>query len=195
MSKPLAGTQTEKNLAASFAGESMARNRYTFFSSIAKKQGYEQIGAFFLESAENEREHAKRFLKFLKAGASPGIKIELEIPSFSVGSTLENLRFSAEGEHGEHSAAYPEFAAVADQEGFPDIAAAYRAIAEVEAAHERRYRILAQQVETGTVFKRDREVTWKCRNCGYTVKALEAPKECPACGHAQGWYEVQEVLE
>jgi rubrerythrin len=195
MAGSLAGTQTERNLAASFAGESMARNRYTFFASIARKQGYEQIGAFFLESAENEREHAKRFLKFLRAGASPGIRVELEVPSFSVGSTLENLRFAAEGERGEHSAAYPAFAAVADQEGFAEIAATYRAIADVEAAHERRYRILAQQVETGTVFKRDREVTWKCRNCGYTVKALEAPSECPACGHSRAWYEVQEVLE
>jgi rubrerythrin len=194
MAKSLAGTKTEKNLAASFAGESMARNRYTFFSSKAKKQGYEQISALFLESAENEREHAKRFLKYLKGG-SPSVPITVEVPTHTIGSTLENLQFAASGEHDEATAAYPTFAAEAEQEGFAEIAATFRAIAEIEAAHEARYAVLAKQVETGTVFKRDREVTWKCRNCGYIQKGFEAPKECPACGHGQGFYEVQEVLE
>jgi rubrerythrin len=194
MATPLAGSQTEKNLAASFAGESMARNRYTFFSSVAKKQGFEQVAAIFLESAENEREHAKRFLKYLKGG-SPAVKIELEIPSFAKGSTLDNLKFAAGGEHDEATEAYPKFAAQAEQEGFPEIAATFRAIAEVEAAHEARYRILARQVETGTVFKREREVVWKCRNCGYVSRGLEPPEECPACGHERAFYEIQEVLE
>ena len=188
------GSRTEKNLATAFAGESMARTRYTFFASKAKKDGYEQISEVFLESAENEREHAKRFLKLMNGDGSP-VPVQLGIPSYGVGTTLENLKFAASGEHEEHTDIYPKFAKIADEEGFKEIAAVFRAISEVEKAHEHRYRILAHQVETGTVFKRSREVTWKCRNCGYVFKGREAPKECPACGHPQSFFEMQEVLE
>jgi rubrerythrin len=194
MAKSLAGTRTEKNLAAAFAGESMARNRYTFFASAAKKEGYEGIAAIFLETAENEREHAKTFLKFL-TGASPAVQIQIAVPSFTIGSTLENLQFAAAGEREERSVVYPQCAEVAQKEGFPGIAEAFRAIATVEAAHERRYGILIKQVEAGTVFKRERAVSWKCRNCGYIHSGREAPAKCPACGHERGWYEIQEVLE
>ena len=194
MSVPLKGSRTEKNLAMAFAGESMARNRYTFFASVAKKQGYEQIGAIFLETAENEREHAKRFLKLMKGDGSP-VHVQFSVPAISIGKTLENLKAAADGELEEHSQLYPHMAAIAEQEGFDEIARVFRAIADVERHHEQRFRILARQVETGTVFKRDREVNWKCRNCGYVFRGTEAPKECPACGHEQGWYEIQEVLE
>ena len=190
----LKGSRTEKNLAIAFAGESMARNRYTFFASVAKKQGYEQIAAIFLETAENEREHAKRFLKTLKGTGAP-IHVQCEIPGSFIGSTLENLRQAANGEKSEHSQEYPRMAEVAEQEGFPEIADLFRKIASVELEHEKRFNILAHQVETGTVFKRDREVEWKCRNCGYVFRGFEAPAECPACGHKQGFYEIKEVLE
>lgn len=191
----LKGSRTAVNLATAFAGESMARNRYTFFSSIAKKQGYEQIGAIFLETAENEKEHAKRFLKLIKGMEGEPLPITFQVPSYTVGSTLENLKFAANGELEEHSIGYPKMAQIADEEGFKEIATVFRAIAEVEKAHEDRFRILAKQVEEGTVFKRNRAVTWKCRNCGYIFKGTEAPQECPSCGHAQSFFEVQEVLE
>jgi rubrerythrin len=194
MAKALAGTRTEKNLAAAFAGESMARNRYTFFASAAKKEGFESISAIFLETAENEKEHAKTFLKFL-AGGSATVQIQLAVPSFTIGKTIDNLKFAANGEHEERATAYPGFATVAQQEGFPAVAEAFKAIALVEAAHERRFTVLIRQVETGTVFKRDRVVSWKCRNCGYIHSGREAPAKCPACGHAQSFYELQEVLE
>lgn len=194
MSVPLKGSRTEKNLAHAFAGESMARNRYTFYASVAKKQGYEQIAAIFLETAENEREHAKRFLKLMKGDGS-AVHVQFAVPAFSIQKTLENLKAAADGELEEHSALYPHMAAIAEQEGFDDIAKVFRNIASVEREHEMRYRILAKQVEEGTVFKRDREVAWKCRNCGYVFRGFEAPEECPACGHPQSFYEIQEVLE
>ena len=194
MSKKLAGTKTEVNLATSFAGESMARMRYTFFSTKAKKEGYEQISEIFLESAENEREHAKRFLKYLDNNGS-NIKISVEIPNYTVRSTLENLRFAAAGEHGEHTGCYPQFAKIADEEGFPEIAKTFRLVAEVEQQHEARYKLLADQLESGKLFKRTKETLWKCRNCGYVFKGLEAPAECPLCGHKQGFFQIKEVLE
>jgi rubrerythrin len=194
MAKSLAGTRTEKNLASAFAGESMARNRYTFFASAAKKEGYEQIAAIFLETADNEKEHAKTFLKFLNGG-SPTVTIQVGIATFTIGSTLENLKFAANGEREERTSLYPQFATVAQQEGFTAIASVFKAIAQVEASHERRYSILAKQVETKTVFRRDRVVSWKCRNCGYIHSGREAPAKCPACGNDQAWYELQEQLE
>lgn len=129
------------------------------------------------------------------SGDGTPVKIDFGVPSYAIGKTLDNLKFAADGEKDEHTNGYPEMARVADEEGFPEIAAVFRAIAEVEKAHETRYRILARQLETGTIFKRDREVNWKCRNCGYIFKGKEAPAECPACGHEQGWYEMQEALE
>jgi rubrerythrin len=194
MAKSLAGTRTEKNLAAAFAGESMARNRYTFFASAAKSEGFESIAAIFHETADNEKEHAKTFLHFL-AGGSPTVQIQLAIPSFTIGTTLENVKFAASGEHEERATAYPGFATVAQQEGFTAITDAFKAIALVEAAHERRFTVLIRQVETGTVFKRDHAVSWKCRNCGYIHNGREAPVKCPACWHAQSFYELPEVLE
>ena len=191
---PMKGSRTEKNLAAAYAGESIARNKYTYFSSKAKKEGYEQIAALFLETAENEKEHAKKFLKLMKGDGSQ-VHIQCQVPGFAIKSTLQNLKSSAEGELEEHSQLYPHWAAIADQEGFTKVAETFRVIAMVEREHEQRFRILAQQVETGTVFKRTREVNWKCRNCGYVVSGLEAPAECPVCGHPQSFYEIQEVLE
>jgi rubrerythrin len=190
----LKGSRTEKNLAIAFAGECMARNRYTYFASTAKKQGYEQIAAIFIETAENEREHAKRFLKLMAGDGAP-VHVQCAVPGIAIKKTADNLRAAAEGEYEEHSQSYPHMAAIAEQEGFDEIAKAFRAIACVEREHEQRFRILLRQVEEGTVFKRDREVAWKCRNCGYVHRGLEAPTECPACGHEQGWYEIKEVLE
>ena len=191
---PLKGSRTEKNLAAAFAGECMARNRYTYFASKAKKQGYEQIAALFLETAENEREHAKMFLKLMKSDGSH-IPIRTTVMAVSINSTLENLRAAASGEKEEHETLYPHFADVAKQEGFDEIAQTFLNISLVEAEHEKRFNILAQKVESGTVFKRNKVTRWKCRNCGYVHEGLEAPAECPACGHPQGFYEIKEVLE
>jgi rubrerythrin len=188
------GSRTEKNLAIAFAGECMARTRYTFFASAAKKEGYEQIAAIFLETAENEREHAKTFLKMMKPDGSH-VNVQCAIPAIPIGTTAANLRYAAEGELEEHLKSYPHMAAVAEQEGFPEIGKAFRTIACVERAHEERFRLLLHQVETGTVFKRTREVVWKCRNCGYLHRGMEAPARCPACGHERGWYEMKEVLE
>lgn len=194
MSIPLKGSRTEKNLAAAFAGECMARTRYTFFSSKAKKQGYEQISAIFLETAENEKEHGKIFLKFLQE-ANSEIHVQMTIPSFTIGTTLENLKFAAGSESEEWNKTYPHMADIAEEEGFTEIAAKFRLIAQVEKEHEARYALLAQQVETGTVWKKNRVVQWKCRNCGYTTEATEAPAECPVCGHKQAFMEIKEVLE
>lgn len=190
----LKGTQTEKNLAAAFAGESMARNRYTYFASVAKKQGYEQIAAIFMETAENEREHAKKFLK-LMASDGHGVEIAATVPAIKIGKTMENLRYAAEGEHEEWTVGYKEAAIIADKEGFKEIANTFRNIALVEKAHEERFLLLLKHLERGTLFKRERAVMWKCRNCGFIVKAKEAPIECPACGHPQGFYEIREILE
>ncbi|EAY22419.1 rubrerythrin, putative [Trichomonas vaginalis G3] len=194
MSIPIKGSRTEKNLAIAFAGESMARTRYTFFASKAKKQGFEQISAIFLETAENEREHGKIFLKFLKE-ANPEVHVQMTIPSYTIGTTLENLKYAAHGENEEWTKTYPHMADIAEEEGFTEIANKFRLIAQVEKEHEARFALLAQQVETGTVWKKTRVVQWKCRNCGYTTEAIEAPKECPVCGHTQSFMEIKEVLE
>lgn len=194
MTISLKGSRTEKNLAAAFAGECMARNRYTYFAKKARKQGYEQIAALFLETAENELEHSKIFLKLMNSDGTP-VPIRTTVSAVSIESTLENLRAAAAGEKEEHTVVYPHSAEVAEQEGFDEIAKTFRSIAEVEAEHEKRFNILAQQVESESVFKRSRIVRWKCRNCGYVFDGNEAPKECPACGHPQGFYEIKEVLE
>jgi rubrerythrin len=194
MAIPVKGSRTQKNLTASFAGESIARTRYVLFANVAQKEGYEAIAAIFQESADNENEHAKRFFKLIK-GDGTAIQIQFSVPGTPVGNTVENLRAAAESELEEHSQLYPHWAAIAEQEGFDDIAKTWRAIATVEKEHERRFRILLRQVEEGTVFKRDRCVLWKCRNCGYVTSATEAPTVCPACGHEQAFQEIKEVLE
>ena len=186
MGKSIKGTRTEQNLLISFAGESQARNRYTFFASVAKKEGYEQIAAVFTETAEQEKEHAKRFFKFLEGGC---VEITASYPAGMIRTTMENLREAAAGEHEEWAVDYPKFADIADEEGFPGIAAVYRNIAKVEAEHEARYRILLGRVEEGKVFERDEEIEWQCRNCGYVHKGKEAPKACPACAHTQAYFE------
>lgn len=183
----ITGTRTEQNLLKAFAGESQARNRYWFYSSIAKKEGYEQIAAIFLETAENEKEHAKVFYKYLEGGEA---EITASYPAGGLGTTMENLLHAADGEKMEWGTLYPDFAAVADEEGFPEIAYSFREIAEVEEHHELRYRALAANIEAGRVFKRDTVQQWKCRNCGYVHKGTEAPDACPACMHPQSYYEL-----
>lgn len=181
------GTKTEKNLLAAFAGESQARNRYTYFASVAKKEGYEQIAAIFQETADNEKEHAKRFFKFLEGG---DVEITGVFPAGVIGDTKANLLAAANGEHHEHTAMYPEFAKIAEQEGFPVIAAVFRFIASVEKHHEERYRALLQNIENGKVFKKDDVTKWKCRNCGYVHDGKSAPEKCPACDHPQAFFEL-----
>jgi rubrerythrin len=180
------GTQTEQNLLKSFAGESQARTRYTFFASQAKKEGYEQIAAIFMETAEQEKEHAKRFFKFLEGGM---VEITAAYPAGVIGDTAANLEAAAAGENEEWSELYPQFAAIADEEGFPAIAAAWRNIAKVEAEHERRYLKLLSRLSDGDFFKRDGKIWWQCRNCGYIVEAEAAPKACPACLFPQAFFE------
>lgn len=180
------GTRTEKNLMASFAGESQARMRYTYFASAAKKEGYEQISAIFTETADNEKEHAKIFFKYLEGGE---VEITATFPAGVIGDTLANLKAAAAGEKEEWGTLYPNFADIADEEGFGDIAYSFREIAEVEEYHERRYNILADRVANGEVFKRTQSIKWKCRNCGYVHDGPEAPEECPACKHPQAYYE------
>ena len=187
--KSLKGTQTEKNLLAAFAGESQARNRYTYFASQAKKEGFEQISALFLETADNEKEHAKRFFKFLEGG---DVEITAMYPAGIIGTTKENLKAAADGENHEHTKHYPEFAAIAKDEGFPEVAAAFRSIAIVEKQHEARYRKLLQNVEAGTVFKKEKAVRWKCRNCGYIHEGKTPPAKCPACEHPEAFFELLE---
>jgi rubrerythrin len=181
------GTQTEKNLLASFAGESQARNRYTFFASVAKKEGYEQISAIFTDTANNEKEHAEMFFKQLVGGE---VEIVAGYPGGVIGSTAANLEAAAAGERMEWTTLYQDFAKTAKDEGFPKIAAIYTEIAEVEEQHERRYLKLLENVKAGTVFKRDEVVEWRCRNCGYVHKGKSAPKTCPACQHPQAYYEL-----
>jgi rubrerythrin len=183
----LKGTQTEKNLLTAFAGESQARNKYTYFASVARKEGYQQIMAIFQETAENEKEHAKRFFKFLEGGE---VEVQWPFPAGVIGTTAENLKEAAAGENYEHSKMYPEFADVAEKEGFRDVAATFRAIAMVEAAHEKRYLTLLANVENGTVFKREKPTRWKCRNCGYIHEGPEAVEICPSCLHPQAYFEV-----
>ncbi len=185
--KSLKGTQTEKNLLTAFAGESQARNRYTYFSSVAKKEGFVQISFIFDETANHEKEHAKRLFKFLEGGE---VEITAAFPAGVIGPTLDNLKDAAAGEHYEHSIMYPGFAKVAMDEGFKDIAHTFHSIAIAEQYHENRYLGLAKTIEQGTVFKRAEKVVWRCRNCGYLHEGLEAPGLCPACAHPQAHYEV-----
>lgn len=184
----LKGTQTEKNLLASFAGESQARNRYTYFASAAQKEGYEQISAIFLETAENEKEHAKRFFKFLEGG---NVEITAMYPAGKIGTTLENLKAAAEGEHEENSKLYPHAAAIAEEEGFKDVAAAFKFITKVEVEHEKRYIKLFENIENKTVFAKTTKVRWVCRNCGYVHEGTEALEKCPACLHPKPYFEVK----
>jgi len=185
--KSLKGTKTEKNLLAAFAGESQARNRYTFFASKAKKEGYEQIAGIFQETADNEKEHAEVFFKHLQGGMT---EITASYPAGKIGTTEENLLAAAEGEKEEWGTLYPDFAKTAREEGFPKVAESFEEIGEVEEYHERRYRKLLDNVKKSKVFKKDKVVKWKCRNCGYVHEGKEAPDVCPACKHPQSYYEV-----
>ena len=187
MSKSIKGTHTEKNLLASFAGESQARNRYTYFASAARKAGYEQIAEIFLETAENEKEHAKRFFKLLEGGE---VEITASYPAGVIGDTASNLEAAAAGENLEWTKLYKEAEKMAEKEGFPEIAKQFKEIAEVEAHHEKRYRKLVANIINGKVFKKDIVVKWKCRNCGYLHEGKDAPDKCPACDHPQAYYEV-----
>lgn len=183
----LKGTETEKNLLAAFAGESQARMRYTYFASKAKKEGYEQISAIFSETADNEKEHAEIFFKHLQGG---DVEIKASYPAGVIGTTEENLLAAAEGEKMEWGTLYPDFAKTAEEEGFLEVAHSFRNIAKVELHHERRYRKLLVNVERNHVFKKDKVVKWKCRNCGYVHEGAEALKKCPACQHPQSYYEI-----
>jgi len=183
----LKGSQTEKNILTAFAGESQARNRYTYFASKAKKEGYVQISAIFEETANQEKEHAKRLFKFLKGGE---VEITGAFPAGVIGTTLENLKASAAGENHEHTSMYPDFAKTAREEGFDAIATVMMAIAVAEKQHEQRYNALVANIEADKVFKKDKKVKWQCRNCGYVHESEEAPGGCPACAHAQAHFEV-----
>ncbi len=183
----LKGTQTEKNLLTAFAGESQARNRYTYFTGQAKKDGYVQIAAIFEETANQEKEHAKRLFEFLEGGE---VEIAGAFPAGIIGTTLENLKAAAAGEHHEHTEMYPGFAKIAREEGFETIAAVFEAIAVADKQHEKRYVDLAANIEAGRVFKRDEKVVWRCRNCGYLHKGSEAPEVCPACVHPRAHFEL-----
>lgn len=183
------GTQTEKNLLKAFAGESQARNRYTYFAGQAKKEGFVQIAAIFEETANQEKEHAKRFFKFLEGG---DVEVTVTFPAGKIGTTAENLAHAAGGEHEEWSELYPAFAKVARDEGFPGVAAVFERICIAEQHHEERYRALLKNVQDGTVFKKGEQTTWACRNCGYVHEGDEAPKACPACAHPQEHFEVQQ---
>ena len=179
MEKSIKGTRTEQNLLKSFAGESQARSRYTFFASVAKKEGSEQIAGVFMETAEQEKEHAKRFFKFLEGGM---VEITASYPAGVIGTTAENLAAAAAGEN-------EEWAKIAEEEGFPAIAVAFKMIAKVEAEHENRYRKLLNNVETGTVFEKAEAILWQCRNCGFVFEGKKAPVNCPACAHPQAYFE------
>lgn len=185
----LQGTQTEKNLLKAFAGESQARMRYDYFASQAKKDGLEQIAAIFEETMMNEREHAKRFFKFLEGRP---VEITATYPAGKIGTTLENLKAAAEGENEEWTKLYPEFAKVAEEEGFKDVASAFKLIAKVEKAHDERYTKLYNNLESGKVFEREGVIVWKCRNCGYLHEGKKAPNVCPACLHPQSFFEIKE---
>ncbi len=185
--KELKGTQTEKNLLTAFAGESQARNRYDYFAKQAKKDGYEQISGIFAETAENEKEHAKRLFKFLKGGET---EVRAAFPAGVIGPTTDNLKAAAAGENYEHTTMYPEFAKIADNEGFNEIAGVFRSIAIAEAQHEKRYLALLDNIKTGKVFQRDTAVKWRCRNCGYIHEGKEPPEQCPACAHPRAHFEL-----
>lgn len=184
---PLKGTRTEKNLLTAFAGESQARNRYTYYASQAKKDGFVQISSIFEETANQEKEHAKRLFKFLEGGEA---QVTASFPAGVIGTTLENLQEAAAGENYEHATMYPEFARAAEEEGFHHIAEVFLAIAVAEKQHEKRYKALAANIEAGRVFKRDTKVVWRCRNCGYLHEGEEVVEECPACAHAQAHFEL-----
>ena len=185
--KSVKGTETEKNLLKSFAGESQARNRYTYFAGVASKAGYVQIAQIFEETANQEKEHAKRFFKFLEGG---NLEITASYPAGIISDTVANLMEAAAGEYDEWSHLYPSFAAKAREEGFPEIAAAWEAICVSEKQHERRYRGLLENLKNGTVFKKPKEIVWRCLNCGYLHVGTEAPQTCPACAHPQAYFEV-----
>ncbi len=187
MGKSIRGTETEKNLMKAFAGESQARNRYTYYAGVARKEGLVQISDIFEETAAQEKEHAKRFFKFMEGGE---VEITETFPAGPVGSTLENLKAAAAGEEQEWEEMYPAFAAIAREEGFNEIAAAFDAISVAEKQHGKRYKDLAENLEAGHVFKRNGKVTWRCRNCGYLHEGEEAPKVCPACIHPQAHFEL-----
>jgi rubrerythrin len=184
------GSETEKNLLKAFAGESQARMRYTYFASVAKKEGYEQISAIFTETADNEKEHAKIFFKHLEKSEGLPVEITASYPAGKIGTTKENLLAAANGEKEEWGELYPEFEKTALKEGFKEIAESFHEIAEVEEEHEKRYRKLLENIQEKSVFKKDKVVKWKCRNCGYVHEGEEAPDECPACKHPQSYYEI-----
>jgi rubrerythrin len=186
-SMELKGSRTEKNLLTAFAGESQARTRYTFFASVAKKEGYEQISAIFQETSDNEKEHGELFFKHLKGGM---VEITAAYPAGVIGSTQENLKAAAEGEKLEWGTLYPNFAEVAEKEGFKAAAQTFRSVAKVEAYHERRYLKLLASVKENKVFKKDSVIKWKCRNCGFVFEGEEAPEKCPVCDHARSYFEV-----
>jgi rubrerythrin len=181
------GTETEKNLLKAFAGESQATNRYLLFAKEARKEGYEKIAALFEETAENEQYHARSFFRFLEGGM---VEITASYPAGVVGNTKENLRASAAGENEEHTELYPHFAQVAEEEGFKNVASAFRMIAKVEEAHETRFLALLEHIENDSYFSRDKVVKWKCMKCGYVHEGKTPPEKCPACGHPSGWFEV-----
>lgn len=186
MNKSIKGTETEKCLLKSFAGESQARTRYTFFASVAKKEGYEQIASIFLETADQEKEHAKRMFKFLEGGM---VEITASYPAGKIGTTEENLIEAAAGEHEEWAIDYPAFAEIAEKEGFKEIAVMYRMIAKVEEMHENRYKALLARIQSGSVFSREEAIDWQCRNCGFVITSKKAPQTCPACLHPQAFFE------
>ena len=187
MAKSLKGTKTEKNLLAAFAGESQARNRYTFFASNARKEGYRQISAIFAETAANEKEHAERYFKFLEGGM---VEIQATYPAGVIGTTEENLKEAAEGENMEWTTLYPGFADVADEEGFPEVAAAFRNVSISEKQHDKRYKELRENILKDRIYKRDKPVKWKCINCGFVHEGKEAPDVCPACLHKKEYFEI-----
>lgn len=186
MEKSIKGTKTEQCLLKSFAGESQARMRYTMFARAAQKEGFEQIAAIFLETADQEKEHAKRMFNFLEGGM---LEITVSYPAGKVGTTAENLIAAAAGEHEEWAIDYPAFADIAESEGFKEIAVMYRMVAQVENMHENRYKALLARVESNTVFSREEAIEWQCRNCGWVIKSKTAPKTCPACLHPQAHFE------
>ncbi len=185
----LQGTKTEQNLLKSFAGESQARTRYTYFAEKAREEGYEQIAALFMETAENEKEHARRFFNFLEGRP---VEITATYPAGKIGTTKENLKAAASGENEEYTIVYPEFAKIAEEEGFKNIATAFKMIAKVEEEHEQRYLKLLNNLENDKIFKKDEKVRWKCINCGYVHEAVSAPKKCPACLYPQSYFEIKE---
>ncbi|MGA2407273.1 MAG: rubrerythrin [Bacteroidales bacterium] len=189
MTKSLKGTKTEQNLLKAFAGESQARNRYEFFASVAKKEGYEQIAAIFMETSLQEKEHAKRFFKFLEGGAT---EITASYPSGIIGTTKQNLKAAAEGENEEWTDLYPHFSDVAKEEGFPEVASAFKMVAKVETEHERRYLKLLQNVSEDKVFIKDGKVWWKCLNCGYVYESEKALENCPVCLHPKAFMQLRE---